>query len=188
MGWFAEDKMRESGKVRSARVLIEMDVLKRVFGECDRHDYNETGGRMVGHYKLVGGKLVVQVNGVIDPGPNARRTLISFFQDGEYQTQVFRRLEEQDPTIEHLGNWHTHHVNGYSRLSQDDIDTYRRIVNHEKHNLDFFYALLVTQRRQTGLPYDMKHYMFFRGDPVVYPIPSVFLYKDKVSSRGPSVF
>ena len=42
--------------------------------------------------------------------------------------------------IEHLGNWHTHHVNGYPNLSGGDVATYRRIVNHELHNLDFFYA------------------------------------------------
>ena len=51
--------------------------------------------------------------------------------------------------------------------------TYRRIVNHELHNLDFFYALLVTARRQgrSGLGrYAVRHYVLFRGDDRVYEV------------------
>ena len=61
---------------------------------------------------------MIQAKGVIEPGPNARRTRTSFFQDGDHQTEVFRRIEAEDPSIEHLGNWHTHHVNGYPTLSR----------------------------------------------------------------------
>ena len=51
--------------------------------------------------------------------------------------------------------------------------TYRRIVNHELHNLDFFYALLVTARREGrfGLGrYAVRHYVLFRGDNEVYEV------------------
>ena len=157
------------------RVEIAGDVLERVFEECDRHDQDETGGRIVGHFAMDGGTLVVRASGMIEPGPNARRTPTSFFQDGEHQTQVFRRLEARDPAIEHLGNWHTHHVNGYPTLSAGDVATYRRIVNHELHNLDFFYALLVTHRceGETGLErYAVRHYVLFRGDDSVHEIRS----------------
>lgn len=159
--------------VRAIRVEIARRALESVFEECDRHDVDETGGRMVGHYAVEGGTLVVRAGGVIAPGPNAKRTSTSLFQDGEYQTQVFRRLEERDPALEHLGNWHTHHVNGYPRLSAGDVATYRRIVNHELHNLDFFYALLVTGRQEgsTGLDrYAVRHYVLFRGDDDVHEV------------------
>ena len=96
--------------VRSVRVEIAGRALQSVFEECDRYDSDETGGRMVGHFALERNTLVVRARGVIEPGPNARRTRTSFFQDGDYQTEVFRRIEAEDPTIEHLGNWHTHHV------------------------------------------------------------------------------
>ena len=128
---------------------------------------------MVGHFVLERNTLMVRARGVIEPGPNARRTRASFFQDGDYQTEVFRRIEAEDPTIEHLGNWHTHHVNGYPNLSGGDVATYRRIVNHELHNLDFFYALLVTARRegQSGLGrYAVRHYVLFRGENEVYEV------------------
>lgn len=166
--------MKPMSKVRAIHVEIAGEVLESVFEECDRHDRDETGGRVVGGFSLDRGALVVRARGVIEPGPNARRTSTSFFQDGDYQTEVFRRLEAEDPSIEHLGNWHTHHVNGYPMLSGGDVATYRRIVNHHLHNLDFFYALLVTNRREgAGLHrYAVRHYVLFRGDDAVHEIRS----------------
>ena len=165
--------MKAKRDVGAVRVEIARGALESVFEECDRYDSDETGGRMLGHFAVERGTLVVRARGVIEPGPKARRTRSSFFQDGDYQTEVFRRIEAEDPTIEHLGNWHTHHVNGYPRLSAGDVATYRRIVNHELHNLDFFYALLVTERRErcTGLDrYAVRHYVMFRGDDGVYEL------------------
>ena len=166
--------MKAKSKVRAIHVEIAREVLESVFEECDRYDHDETGGRVIGHISVDCGTLVVRAAGVIEPGPNARRTSASFFQDGDYQTEVFRRLEAKDPSIEHLGNWHTHHVNGYPTLSAGDVATYRRIVNHHLHNLDFFYALLVTHRNggQTGLDrYAVRHYVLFRGEEAVHEIP-----------------
>lgn len=165
--------MKTKNKEQAIRVEIAEDVLESVFEECDRYDHDETGGRVVGHFAEDCGTLVVRAAGVIEPGPNARRTSTSFFQDGDYQTDVFRRLEAKDPSIEHLGNWHTHHVNGYPTLSAGDVATYRRIVNHHLHNLDFFYALLVTNRNKgrTGLDrYAVRHYVLFRGDDAVHEV------------------
>ena len=166
--------MEPMSKVRAIHVEITGEVLESVFEECDRYDRDETGGRVVGDFSVDCGTLVVRAAGVIEPGPNARRTSASFFQDGDYQTEVFRRLEAEDPSIEHLGNWHTHHVNGYPMLSAGDVATYRRIVNHHLHNLDFFYALLVTNRKEgTGLHrYAVRHYVLFRGDDAVHEIRS----------------
>lgn len=165
--------MNTMREVSSVKIEVTRRALQTVFDECDRYDSDETGGRMVGHFALERNTLVVRARGVIEPGPNARRTRTSFFQDGDYQTEVFRRIEAEDPSIEHLGNWHTHHVNGYPTLSGGDIATYRRIVNHELHNLDFFYALLVTARLegQQGLGrYTVRHYVLFRGHDEVFEV------------------
>ena len=165
--------MKPISDVQAIHVEIAGEVLESVFEECDRHDRDETGGRVVGDFSADCGTLVVRATGVIEPGPNARRTSTSFFQDGDYQTEVFRLLEAEAPSIEHLGNWHTHHVNGYPTLSAGDVATYRRIVNHHLHNLDFFYALLVTNRnkRRTGLNrYAVRHYLLFRGEDNVHEI------------------
>ena len=166
--------MNTDGRIEAVSVSIPCRALESIFADCDRYNYDETGGRIVGVFdRAKGGDLTIRVQGVIEAGPRARRTSSSFFQDGHYQAEVFRQLESSNPDIEHLGNWHTHHVNGCRTLSPGDIETYKRIVNHSKHNLDFFYALLVVTRlpRERGLSrYRIRHYILFRGDDNVYEL------------------
>ena len=166
--------MRAKEQTSEIAVSICVGALETVFAECDRYEHEETGGRILGTFRRErDGALGITVNGVIGPGPNARRSSSSFFQDGEYQAQVFRHVERAHPDIEHLGNWHTHHVNGYPTLSSGDVETYQRIVNHQNHNLDFFYALLVVARNPeaSGLDrYRARHYVLFRGDNRVHEV------------------
>ena len=139
-----------------------------MFDECDRYKAEETGGRILGTYDYKRNVLTIKVNGVIEPGPNAKRTASYLMQDGTYQERVFRKVEEREPSVEHLGNWHTHHVNGLRHLSEGDLETYRRIVEHNKHNTDFFYALLIIEKKpgKTGIQrYIFKNYVLCRGDP-----------------------
>lgn len=149
-------------------------VLDAIFDECGNFNVDETGGRIIGFYQRSGALLNIEVCGLIGSGPNARRSPTSFFQDGVHQEVVFRKIEADYPDIEHLGNWHTHHVNGLNTLSSGDIDTYKRIVNHEKHNTDFFYALLVIAKKYSlhnQERYGVRHFLFRRGESLVYEIP-----------------
>lgn len=160
-------------RAKNVHVVLPKAALETIFDECDHYDQDETGGRILGTYEQRGGKLFITVSGIIEPGPRARRTATSFFQDGEYQETVFREIEEREASIEHLGNWHTHHVNGYPNLSGGDIETYRRIVEHENHNTDFFYALLVVAKhhgKESLARYAFKNYVFRRGDSRIYEI------------------
>lgn len=177
-------------KADNIRLVIPRSALEIVFDECDRYDADETGGRVLGTYDNRGSNLTISVNGIIEPGPSAQRTATYFKQDGSYQERVFREVEEREPTVEHLGNWHTHHVNGLRHLSGGDIETYRRTVEHKNHNTDFFYALLVIERKsgKTGLQrYIFKNYVLRRGDPEVYEIPSSALTLVDASLVWPSV-
>lgn len=154
-------------------ISIAREALESIFDECDKVDVDETGGRLIGTYGNENGQYEIQVKGVLEPGPKAQRSPTSFFQDGEYQERLFRSIEACHPSIEHLGNWHTHHVNGYPTLSGGDKTTYFNIVNHEKHNTDFFYALLVVSKNRGGNPrYAIKHFLFRRNDQTVYEIPA----------------
>ena len=47
---------------------------------------DETGGRVVGHFSVNGGTLVLRVTAVIEPGPNARTH--------EYELLSGRRLPD----------------------------------------------------------------------------------------------
>src|ERR1700730_15426512 len=103
-------------KRNAITVTVAQGVLESIFDECDKYDADETGGRLLGTYRRKGSGFEVNCHGVIGPGPGARRSSTSFFQDGDYQEQVFRSIEAANPEVEHLGNWHTHHVNGFPTL------------------------------------------------------------------------
>jgi hypothetical protein len=153
-------------------ISISRATLETIFDECDRYDADETGGRLLGTYRHYNGRYDIGVEDVLEAGPNATRSPTSFFQDGEYQERLFRSIEASHPDVEHLGNWHTHHVNGYPTLSGGDKTTYFKTVNHKKHNIDFFYALLVVSKNRGGDPrYAVKHFLFRRGDDTIYEIP-----------------
>lgn len=159
-------------KKPQVNIYIPKDALNVVFDECDQFDSDETGGRLIGCYQKKGNKYNIEVSGIIDPGPKARRAPTSFFQDGDYQEKIFRLVEEKHPQIEHLGSWHTHHVNGLTTLSSGDRSTYQRIVNHRLHNTDFFYALLVIEKKVNFKQrYVIKHYFLRRNDDTIYEIP-----------------
>jgi hypothetical protein len=156
-------------------VSIPRPILEGIFRECDRYESEETGGRLLGFYTGQRPNLHIQVQALIGAGPNARRSQVSFFQDGEYQERIFRAVEKKHPRIEHLGNWHTHHVNNLRNLSHGDCDTYTRCVNSANHNTAFFYSLLVTHRLPIfeGLQrYGVRHFVFFRGVQGYVELPS----------------
>ena len=154
-------------------ITIARGVLESIFDECDLYDSHETGGRLIGTYSKKGSNYDIQLRGVLAPGPAAQRSATSFIQDGEYQEALFRKIELEHPDIEHLGNWHTHHCNGLATLSHGDHTTYHRIVNHEKHNTDFFYALLVVRKTPgNDTRYSVKHFIFHRNSNRVDDVPS----------------
>lgn len=159
---------------RNVTVEIPRAVLESIYSECDSHDTAgvETGGRLLGTYRRDGSeRLIVRVEGMIDAGGRSRRGHTHLYQDGEYQERIFRSIEAVRPEIEHFGTWHTHHVNGYPDLSAGDVATYRRTVNHQNQNTDFWYALLVTRKVPRPQRYLAKHYVLFRGNPTTYRIP-----------------
>ena len=150
------------GTTVSLTIKIPAAILDGIFRECDRFSDEETGGRLLGFYTWRGTDLHIDVKALIAAGPNAKRSRVSFFQDGDYQERVFRAVEQKCPQIEHLGNWHTHHVNGLRSLSQGDCQTYQKCVNSPNHNTNFFYALLVTHATQNHLRYGVRHFVFVR--------------------------
>jgi len=160
------------------QVILPRVALSVIFDECDRYDHDETGGRVLGTYQQQGGTLTLRITGIIEPGPGARRSAVTFFQDGRHQEKIFRQIEEAHPETEHLGNWHTHHMNGLQHLSGGDIATYRRTVAHPKQHTPFFYALLVTTKTGSRDPlsrYLIRHYIFLRGDDRVFEIPASYV-------------
>lgn len=112
-----------------------------------------------GHF--IAQQVNIQVESFIDSGPRVDHSSSHIVPDGEYQEALFRVLESYDPTIEHLGSWHSHHCNGLDRLSDGDIAGYMRSVNNPQYDLDMFLAILVTGTSR-GEPL-LRFYLFERG-------------------------
>jgi hypothetical protein len=140
------------------RITIPYPIVRGMFAECDKYPTVETGGRLLGFYNQTRKGLWIEVRAVLPAGPKARRTAISFFNDGEYQERLFRSIEAKHPQIDHLGNWHSHHCNGLETLSDGDRTTYVNTVNSPKHNTDFFLSLLVIKPDN----YKLKAFLAFR--------------------------
>jgi len=84
-------KFHSTSKIR---LVIPKAALTTVFDECDGFDQDETGGRVIGTYQINDGRLEIHVSGIIEAGPQARRSNVEFFQDGAYQEQIFRKIED----------------------------------------------------------------------------------------------
>lgn len=79
----------------------------------------ETGGYIFG--KLFPNGLA-QVTHVLDGGPKAERTSISFSGDSEYATKVKAELQKQDPEIRLLAEYHVHPWDGFPNPSGGDTE------------------------------------------------------------------
>lgn len=155
-----------------------IDVSRRQIGSSPGV---ETGGKFLGYIITPGSKApdspygraiskvwsglaahghCLLLVGSISPGPKADRTATSLFPDGQFQANVFRSLESQEPSLEHLGTWHSHHPNGLPEFSQGDLEHYRSVIVDKNYGPDFFVAALCVDRR--GLKHSLVE-IFGRG-------------------------
>lgn len=95
-----------------------------------------------------GGALLLVAS--ISPGPRARCTPTELLPDGEFQDGVFRMLEAQEPDLQHLGTWHSHHPNGLSHFSSGDVAHYWSVIKDKNHEPDYFVAGLCVDGRGLG--------------------------------------
>ena len=154
------------------KISIARGALETIFDECDRYDVDETGGRLIGTYHHSRGRYEIQVKGILDSWAKGNAIADQLLSRWRLSGKYVPGDRSCHPEIEHLGSWHTHHVNGYPTLSGGDKTTYFKTVNHEKHNTDFFYALLVVSKNRRGNPrYAVKHFILRRDDDTIYEIP-----------------
>jgi hypothetical protein len=144
----------------SISVEILDSVMKRITENVTKSSI-EDGGKLLGTIREDGRELLIRVDSYIDSGPRVSRSATHLHPDGDYQEAVFRVVEILDPTIEHLGSWHSHHCNGLERLSDGDIRGYLKTVNKAEYNLDYFFAILITGLNRNRI--EVRYYLFRRG-------------------------
>lgn len=121
----------------------------------------EEGGKFIGKISQNGNQIKIRVETYIDSGPRVNNSVGHLMPDGEYQEAMFRVLETFDQDIHYLGSWHTHHCNGLAELSQGDIRGYTETVNSRQYDLDYFFALLITDLSVAELR--KRYYLFVRS-------------------------
>jgi hypothetical protein len=97
--------------------------------------------------KLAAGGGALLLVGSISPGPRAESTEVELFPDAKFQGSVFQALEVDEPSLHHLGSWHSHHPNGLPHFSPGDLAHYRSVMESEKYEPDYFVAGLCVDAR-----------------------------------------
>jgi len=122
------------------KVLLTDAQLKTIQEDRDRYASKglETGGWLFG--KVHPNDLAV-ISRVLDAGLHAERTPISFSGDNEYAASVKTALQNEDPDIRLLGEYHVHPWNGNAGLSGGDV----RQLSELKELRPWFIVLLSTK-------------------------------------------
>ena len=153
-------------------VVFDGHVVDYILHELRRYPTSEEGGKYVGYIEpSLGHAHRVLITDFLPGGPNAKRTAVEFFPDGEFQERLFREAETRDRTVEHLGSWHSHHCNGLDRLSDGDIEGYFKTVNKAAYRPDVFVASLVKYipHRKSDRHW-IDHFLFIRNHDSFYKI------------------
>jgi len=122
------------------KVLLTQDEFKKI--EEDKKEWLpkglETGGYIFG--KLYPNGLA-EIKHVVDGGPKAERSPISFSGDNENATRIKEELQKEDPEIRLLGEYHLHPWEGPANLSPGDVNQLREV----KKQRPWFIVLLNTK-------------------------------------------
>lgn len=134
------------------KVLIrEMDLIKiREDGEKWSTKGLETGGYLFGR---IHPNMVAEITKVIDGGPKAKRTGISYSGDNEYASMKIRELREIDPEVRLIGEYHIHPWKGRARLSYGDL----RQLSEVKELIPWFLCILSTKDEMKAWDLDGKN-------------------------------
>lgn len=121
------------------------------------HDYPnlEIGGDLFGFYTTTGLPVVQLATG---PGPKAKQTVHSFYQDEAYLIEVGNCLRERFG-MQHLGEWHSHHQLGLDSPSEKDDFVVNKAM--DKYNLPSFLLVIGTYVKENtkvnGFRYFSSH-------------------------------
>jgi len=102
------------------KIIMTDDHLKKIREDMNKWSSKglETGGYLFGKLSSNGVAIVTHV---LDGGPKAERTPISFSGDNEYATRFKNELQSKDPEIMLLGEFHVHPWKTPPALSHGDI-------------------------------------------------------------------
>lgn len=151
---------RQHSILDGALTVVVFDSLIERISETLASSAIEEGGKLLGRITTSGGRTTISAESYLDAGPNVKHSSSHIMPDGEYQEALFRVIERYDPSIDHIGSWHSHHCNGLEHLSGGDISGYESNVNNQNYLHDIFLAILVTSLSARGP--SLRYYLFAR--------------------------
>lgn len=149
------------GSSMSFKIRMKYSLLTQIKNECLKYQDVESGGRFIGSCYKKDAVTVINIEHIINAGPNAERTAVSLFQDRRFQRGLYNKMTRIDPSLCYIGSWHHHLCNGLRHASSGDFDLYHRTANHENHQVDFFIGLVVVPSDQHWA--DLKFYLVEAG-------------------------
>jgi len=133
-----------------AALRVSTSFFRAALSIYARSPHVEDGGRIVGFVEravrstcaeIIAG---ARIEGMIPSGPLAQRTPTSLQQDGEWQEEIFRRVEHAFPDLEHIGSFHHHCSFGRMPfLSERDVEGYRHTLSDPRYRHSFYLAVLL---------------------------------------------
>jgi hypothetical protein len=128
------------------RVTVRQGVINEIFDQVEKHERKrrgcETGGGLIGklcHSKRSG--WLMQVQGLLAPGPCAEYRPGYFGADRAFQQRCLRTHQERDRELSFLGDWHRHPLQMRYPSPGDhstDRDNLAEAFNEEKQGIFLF--------------------------------------------------
>jgi hypothetical protein len=142
-------------------IVLHQDVVDVSRTQVQNSPEVETGGKFLGYVvpsaskvprspygdqvaevwrEMAAKKPCLFIVASMSSGPRAKCTATSLIPDGEFQATVFRTLERQEPELEHLGSWHSHHPNSLREFSAGDVAHYESVIIDRNYGPAHFVA------------------------------------------------
>jgi hypothetical protein len=104
----------------------------------------ETGGDLFGFWTHTGSPVIQYV---IGPGKQANHQQAFFNQELEYLSE-YGQILRAGHSLQHIGQWHSHHQLGLAEPSQHDISTVCTGIN--QYRLNQFFLVIANIRQQSS--------------------------------------
>ena len=145
------DKSQLRDRLGLNRIIISTHLLNAIANRARPYPASEEGGVLIGYIEddwdplngFTRSLADLRILNFVPSGPRTIRSASALYSDLEFQEYEFQRLREVDPSIQHLGSWHSHHCNGLKRLSSGDLNSYFNILHSVNHSHDYYIAILL---------------------------------------------
>lgn len=154
----------ESPLEQRHKALVYQEEAKRVAKLTLQYPRIETGGSLFGYWTHSGSPIISIVSG---PGRGSRHNPTSFYQDETYLRDLGTELYDKHG-MQHIGEWHSHHLMRLNEPSQGDAATI--LSGMRQRGWSRFLLLITTiEDSEEGLVLE-NYFLFSETGPAPEPL------------------